>query len=210
MAEHIAGARLVELEGADHLPWVGDAESVLGEMEEFLTGDRHVPAPQRVLATLLFTDIVESTRTAAALGDRRWKTLLETHDAVVRAELKRFHGREVKTTGDGFLAVFDGPARAVRCGLALIGQLRRLSVDVRAGVHTGEVELADGDVHGLGVHVAARVMSLAGPDELLVSSVVRDLSVGSGLAFADRGRHMLKGVPEQWRLFAASLGPAAR
>jgi class 3 adenylate cyclase len=161
-----------------------------------------------VLATLLFTDIVTSTETAARLGDRRWNALLESHRDVVRSELKRFGGREVGTTGDGFLATFDGPARAVRCALALVDRLRELGINIRAGVHTSEIVVAGHDVSGLGVHVAARVMGLAQPGQVLVSSVVRDLALGSGLGFTDRGRHALKGVEGEWSLFEAETGAA--
>lgn len=203
-AEHIPGARLVELEGEDHFLWLGDTEAVLGELEAFLTGGASEAEPDRVLATVLFTDIVGSTDRAAALGDRRWRTLLETHDEIVRRELVRFGGREVKSMGDGFLATFDSPARAVRCAAAASAGLVNVGVGIRAGVHTSEIELAGGDVRGLGVHVAARVMSLAGEGEVLVSSVVKDLALGSGLEFAPRGSHQLKGVPGDWELFAAS------
>jgi class 3 adenylate cyclase len=203
MAGQIPGARLVELPGGDHHPWIGDTEAIVAELEQFLTGDRRGPVPDHVLATLLFTDIVESTQTAARLGDRQWRTLLDTHDGVVRTELGRFRGREVKTTGDGFLAVFDGPARAVRCALAVSDRLRDLGISVRAGVHTSEVELTGDDVRGLGVHVAARILALAAGGEVLVSGVVRDLAAGSGLAFASRGRHVLKGIPGEWPVFSA-------
>ncbi|NJD27036.1 MAG: alpha/beta fold hydrolase [Chloroflexi bacterium] len=204
MAARIPGARLVELPGEEHHPWLGDAAAVLGEIEEFLTGQRSGPPSDRVLATLLFTDIVTSTETAARLGDRDWNALLETHRDVVRSELKRFGGREVGTTGDGFLATFDGPARAVRCGLAIVDRLAGLGIQIRAGVHTSEVVVSGNDVAGLGVHVAARIMALAKPGEVLVSSVVRDLALGSGLAFGDRGRHTLKGVDGEWSLLAAT------
>jgi class 3 adenylate cyclase len=206
MAELIPGARFVELPGDEHHPWLGDSATLLGELEEFLTGERRGPASDRVLATLLFTDIVRSTQTAAQLGDREWNVLLETHRDVVRSELQRARGREIGTTGDGFLALFDGPARAVRCALAIIDRLAAIGVSIRAGVHTSEVEVAGGDVAGLGVHVAARIMSLAEPGEVLVSAVVRDLALGSGIVFTDRGRHTLKGVPGEWGLLAASAG----
>lgn len=209
LAGRIPGARLVELPGDDHQPWASEGERVLGEIEEFVTGQRHGPPPDSVLATLLFTDIVGSTETAAALGDRRWKALLDSHHAVVRTELVRFQGVEVNTTGDGFLATFDGPARAVRCALAIKDALQGVGVSIRAGVHTSEVELSGRDVRGVGVHVAARIMSLAGPGEVVVSSVVRDLAVGSGLAFAERGRHVLKGVPGEWELLTVAGGAAA-
>lgn len=205
MAEQIPGARLVELDGDDHQPWVGDTETTLEEIERFLAGEQRVPEPERILATILFTDIVESTQTAARLGDRRWKTLLETHDAIVRFQFERFAGREIKSTGDGVLALFEGPARAIRCALAIKDQLAELGVRVRAGVHTSEVEsLPDGDIRGLGVHVAARLLGMAGTGEVFVSSVVRDVAVGSGLRFDDRGTHDLKGVPGEWQIFAAA------
>jgi pimeloyl-ACP methyl ester carboxylesterase len=200
MAERVPGARFVELPGADHQPWVGDVEPVLRELEEFLTGGRASRVSRSVLGTLLFTDIVSSTQTAAALGDEGWSALLETHNTVVQTQLMHYQGREVNTTGDGFVALFDGPARAVRCALAIADALAPLGVRIRAGVHTSEIELANGDVRGLGVHVAARILAQAGPGEVVVSSVVRDLALGSGLSFADRGRHTLKGVPGEWGL----------
>jgi pimeloyl-ACP methyl ester carboxylesterase len=202
MAERISGAKYVELPGSDHLPWGEDADAILDEIEEFLTGVRHGPEPDRVLATVLFTDIVGSTEKAAALGDRRWRGLLERHHDLVRRELARFRGREVDTTGDGFLATFDGPARAVRCACAVSDGVRPLGIDVRAGLHTGEVELRGDGVSGLAVHIGARVAAAAGPHEILVSSTVKDLVAGSGLRFQDRGSHALKGVPGEWRLFA--------
>jgi class 3 adenylate cyclase len=210
IASRIPGARLVELAGADHYPWLGDTATLVGEIEHFLTGERRGPDPDRVLATLLFTDIVTSTETAARLGDRDWRELLESHRDLVRAELKRFAGREIGTTGDGFLALFDGPARAVRCALAIIDRLDGLGIRIRAGVHTSEVELVGDDVAGVGVHIAARIMALAEPGEALVSSVVRDLALGSGLGFADRGRHTLKGVEGEWALFVATADAADR
>lgn len=200
LTSRIAGARLVELPGGDHQPWVSDTEQVVDEIEEFVTGGRRGAPPESVLATLLFTDVVGSTETAAELGDRRWKALLESHHAIVRAQLDRFGGVEVNTTGDGFLARFDGPARAVRCALAIGDALREMGLSIRAGVHTTEVELAGRDLRGIGVHVAARIMSLGGPGEVIVSRVVRDLAVGSGLTFVERGRHVLKGVPGEWEL----------
>jgi pimeloyl-ACP methyl ester carboxylesterase/class 3 adenylate cyclase len=205
-AAHIPGATYVELPGVDHLPFVGDAEAVLDEIEEFLTGARPVAEPDRVLATVLFTDVVGSTELAARLGDRRWRDLLDAHHAAVRRQLDRFRGREVKTVGDGFLATFDGPARAIRCADAIRASVRTLGLEVRAGLHTGEVELIGDDVGGIAIHVGARVAALAGPGEVLVSSTVKDLVAGSGLRFEDRGTHRLKGVPEGWRLFAAERG----
>ena len=203
LATRVPGARYVELPGADHVPCVGEsADATLDEIEEFLTGERHAPEPDRVLATVLFTDIVGSTEQAMALGDRRWLETLARHDTVVRHELARFRGREVKTTGDGFLATFDGPARAVRCASAIVEAVRPLGLQVRAGVHTGECELIGDDVGGIAVHIGQRVSALAGPGEVLASSTVRDLVAGSGLAFESRGEHVLRGLPDQWRIFA--------
>jgi class 3 adenylate cyclase len=204
MADRIPDARLIELEGEDHWPWVDDPDEVCDYVEEFLTGARHVPEPDRVLSTVLFTDIVGSTERASALGDRRWRELLDAHEEVIRRELDRHSGREVKTTGDGFLATFDGPTRAVRCARAISDEVRRLGIEVRAGLHTGECELRNGDVGGIAVHIAARVAAKAGPGEVLVSSTVKDLVVGSDLEFADRGPHELKGVPGEWRLLAVA------
>jgi pimeloyl-ACP methyl ester carboxylesterase len=202
LAEHIPDAKLVELEGADHLFFTGDADALLDEVEEFLTGVRPAPLVERVLATVLLTDVVGSTERAADLGDGRWRQLLGMHHAQVRRQLERFQGHEVKTTGDGFLATFDGPARAIGCATAIRDAVRGLGLEVRAGLHTGEIEVADGDIAGIAVHLAARVAAKAGPGEVLVSRTVVDLVAGSGLAFADRGEHALKGVPGSWRLFA--------
>jgi pimeloyl-ACP methyl ester carboxylesterase len=204
LAAHIPGARFVELAGIDHLPWAGDPESVLGEIEEFLTGARSVPEPDRVLATVMFTDIVGSTERAAEFGDARWRELLAAHQAAVRHELSRFEGREVKTLGDGSLATFDGPARAIRCGGAIAEAARSHELEVRVGLHCGEIELMDGDVGGIAVHIAARVGALAASGEVLVSSTVKDLVAGSGIRFEDRGTKQLKGIPDEWRLFAAA------
>jgi pimeloyl-ACP methyl ester carboxylesterase len=201
LAARIPGARLVELPGADHTLWVGDTELLLDEIEEFVTGTRHVAEPDRVLSTVLFTDIVKSTERTAELGDRAWSELLERHHGAVRVELDRFRGREVDTAGDGFLATFDGPARAVRCAAASIGAVGELGLEMRAGVHTGEVEVAGEKVRGLAVHIGARVAGLAGAGEVLVSSTVKDLVAGSGLVFEDRGEHVLKGVPDRWHLY---------
>jgi class 3 adenylate cyclase len=203
LAARMPDARFVELPGRDHLPWVGDAEAVAAELQQFLTGTRGSDAVDRVLATILFVDLVESTRRAAALGDARWRSLLEGFYAVARREVERFRGREVKTTGDGLLATFDGPARAVRAALAITAGARDLGLEARAGVHAGECELRADDVAGLAVHIGARIADLARPGEVLVSNTVRDLVAGSGLAFAERGTHTLRGVPEAWRLFAA-------
>jgi class 3 adenylate cyclase len=202
MAARIPGARLVELEGNENMFAMGDSEAILGEIEEFLTGTRPEREPDRMLATVMFTDIVESTRRAADMGDRGWRFLLERHDALFRRALERHRGREVKRTGDGFLATFDGPARAIRCAASLAVAMGSLGLEVRAGLHTGELEVMNGDLGGLAVHIAARVMERAGPCEVLVSSTVKDLVVGSGLAFQDRGSHELRGVPGEWRLFA--------
>ncbi len=204
LAEHIPGAKLILLDGEDHLPWVGDQDAVLDEIEEGLTGIRRGPELHRVLATILFTDIVDSTKRAAELGDSRWKQLLQTHDQLVRTELARFRGVEVKTTGDGFLATFDGPARAVGCARAITDVVRSLGIEIRAGCHTGEIEHVAGDVAGIAVHIGARVAALAGASEVLVSSTVKDLVVGSGLSFEDRGSYELKGVPDRWHLYAVS------
>ena len=204
IAARIPGAKLVELPGADHTLWVGDAGPLLDEIEEFLTGVRRGPEPDRVLATVLFTDIVRSTERAAAIGDRAWNELVERHHAAVRTELGRFRGREVDTAGDGFLATFDGPARAVRCASASVEAIRELGLEIRAGVHTGEVEVAGEKVRGLAVHIGARVAGLADAGEVLVSSTVKDLVAGSGIEFAERGQHELKGVPGEWRLYAVA------
>ena len=203
LASKIAGAKFVELAGDDHWIAAGDVDALADEIEEFLTGTRPVPEPDRVLATVLFTDIVGSTERAAELGDRRWRDLLGAHEAAVRRELDRFRGREVDTAGDGFLASFDGPARAVRCAISAGQAVRDLGVEIRAGVHTGECELDGRKIRGIAVHTGARIASLAGPGEVLVSQTVKDLVSGSGLAFEDRGLHDLKGVPGEWRVYAA-------
>jgi pimeloyl-ACP methyl ester carboxylesterase len=209
MAEQIPNARLVEFEGADHVPFVGDVDVVVDEIEEFLTGTRQGRAPTRVLATVLFTDIVDSTRKAAELGDRRWRDLLERHDAAVRLQLERFRGREVKTVGDGFLATFDGPARAIECASAIRDAVRPLGIEVRAGLHTGECEVIGDDIGGMAVNIGARVGALAETGEVLVSSTVKDLVVGASIDFLDRGTHDLKGVPDEWRLFAVEGLPGS-
>jgi class 3 adenylate cyclase len=202
LASRIPSAKLVELPGADHIPWVGDQEAVLGEVEEFLTGVRHGPEVERVLATVLFTDIVGSTDRLAALGDQAWRELLERYYSVTRRELDRWRGREIKTTGDGVLAAFDGPARAVRCASAMVDAVRSLGLEIRAGIHTGECEMIGGDPSGIAVHIGARISALAPPGAVLVSSTVKDLVAGSGLRFAPRGVHSLKGVPGAWALFS--------
>ena len=203
LAEHIPGARYVELPGEDNLLVVGDSERVIEEVERFLTGAHNPPEPDRVLATVMFTDIVGSTATAAQLGDRAWRELLARHDELSRAQLTQFRGRAVKSLGDGFLATFDGPARAIRCALALRDAVRELGIELRAGLHTGECEAIGDDVGGIAVHIGARVGAMAAPREVLVSGTVKDLVVGSGIDFADRGEHALKGVPGTWRLWAA-------
>jgi class 3 adenylate cyclase len=204
MASKIPGARYVELEGEDNMFSLGDSEAIIGEIEEFLTGTRHEREPDRMLATVLFTDICESTQRAAEMGDRGWRFLLERHDALFRQALERHRGREVKRTGDGFLATFDGPARAIRCAASVAEAMGSLGLQIRAGLHTGELEVMDGDLGGLAVHIASRVMSAAGPNEVLVSGTVKDLVVGSGIEFEDRGETELRGVPGEWRLFAVN------
>jgi len=201
LAEHIAGAKFVEVPGDDHLFHLGETEIILNEIEEFLTGARPVPEIDRVLATVLFTDIVGSTERAAALGDHAWRALLDAHHDIARRELERHRGREVEFVGDGLLATFDGPARAIRCACAIAEDVRALGVEIRAGLHTGEIELAGPAVRGIAVHIGARVAAEAGPSEVLVSSTVKDLVAGSGLRFVDCGVRALKGVPDEWRLF---------
>ena len=204
LARAIPGARLVVLPGRDHLVFVGDVDPVVAEIEEFLTGHRSHAPIDRVLTTILFTDLVGSTQLASRLGDGAWSELLTRHDRVFRSALGRFGGREVKTTGDGFLATFDGPARAVRCAAAIRAELRALELEARFGVHTGECEMREGDIGGIGVHIAARVMGLASAGQILATSTVKDLTSGSGIQFTDRGLHSLKGVPEPWRVFEAT------
>jgi class 3 adenylate cyclase len=202
IAAQIPSARMVELEGVDHLPAVGDIKSITGEVEQFLTGHRHEEPPDRVLATVLFTDIVDSTRRAAELGDRSWRELLGRHDGITREEIGRFQGREIKHTGDGFLATFDGPTRAVRCATTLAERMPEIGIEIRSGLHTGECELRGDDIGGIAVHIGARIAALANGHEVLVSSTVKDLVNGSGITFADRGRHVLKGIPAEWQLYA--------
>ena len=201
LGQHIPGARYVELPGADWYPPFVNAEPVLDEIEEFLTGARPAPVQERILATVLFTDIVGSTDLAARLGDQRWLDLRAAHDRLVRMHLDRYRGKDVATTGDGFLATFDGPARAVRCASEIASAVRSLGIEIRAGLHSGEVEIQDGEVAGIAVHIAARVMALAGEGRVLVSGTVKDLVVGSLIGFADRGVHSLRGIPGEWRLF---------
>jgi class 3 adenylate cyclase len=202
LAESIPGARFVELPGQDHVVWTDDWQVVVEEIEEFLTGRRPPRDIERVLATVMFTDIVGSTESAARLGDRRWGDLVARHDELVRGQLDRYRGRPVKTLGDGFLATFDGPARAIRCAHEITAAVRELGIEIRAGLHTGECELVGDDVAGMAINIGARVSALAGPGEVLVSGTVKDLVYGSGIEFADRGAHELKGVPGDWRLYA--------
>lgn len=202
LAASIPKGRSVELPGVDHLVWTGDGDDIVGEIEQFMTGERREPDRDRVLATVLFTDIVGSTGLAVQLGDRRWRDLLDRHDTVAREAVERFRGRVIKTTGDGLLATFDGPARGIRSGCAIRDGLKRLGVEVRAGLHTGEIEVRGEDVGGIAVHVAQRVAAVSGPGEVVVTSTVKDLVAGAGIVFADRGHHSLKGIAESWRLFA--------
>lgn len=202
IASQIPDARLVEMEGADHLPYLGDAESIIGEIEEFVTGMRGAVRADRVLATVLFTDIVDSTATAASVGDAEWRNVLSEHNRVTRELLGRFRGHEVKMSGDGVLATFDGPARAIGCALALRDALSSIGIGIRAGVHTGEVEVMGDDVGGIAVHIGARVSTKAGRGEVMVSRTVKDLVAGSGMVFTERGVHHLKGVPDEWQLYS--------
>jgi pimeloyl-ACP methyl ester carboxylesterase len=201
LAAHIPDAKLVEFPGIDHLPYVGDSDAILDEVQEFLTGVRPAPEHDRVLATVMFTDIVGSTGRASSLGDRAWRELLERHHGLVRLELGRFRGREIDHAGDGFLATFDGPARAIRCAQAIVEAVRAIGLEIRAGCHTGEIELVGGDIRGIAVHIGARVAAQAGPSDVLVSSTVKDLTAGSGLVFEDAGEHELKGVTDRWHLY---------
>jgi class 3 adenylate cyclase len=203
MADQIPGARYVELPGDDHLIWA-DPDPIFDLVEEFVTGVPPAEVPDRVLVTVLFTDIVGSTETAAGMGDDAWRRMLDRHDETVRRYVRRYRGREVKSTGDGFLAIFDGPARAVRCAQAITDAVVALGLRVRAGVHTGEVEMRGEDVGGLAVHVGARIAALAGPGEVLTSRTVRDLVAGSGIGFTSRGANELKGIPGPWELYAVS------
>lgn len=202
LATAIPGARFVELNGIDHLPYVGDVSAITGEVEEFLTGQRHEGVPDRVLATVLFTDIVDSTRRAAGVGDQRWRVLLERHDEMARSEIGSYQGRLVKHTGDGLLATFDGPTRAVLCATALAERMPETGLDIRSGLHTGECLRRGDDIGGIAVHIAARIAAMADAKEVLVSNTVKDLVYGSGITFEDRGAHVLKGVPGKWQLFS--------
>jgi class 3 adenylate cyclase/pimeloyl-ACP methyl ester carboxylesterase len=209
VADHISGAKYVELPGRNALHYVEPWRDSFQEIAEFLTGQQAEVGDDRVLATVLFTDIVDSTRRAAELGDRDWRALLDAHDGIVRVQLNRFRGREVNTSGDGFLAMFDGPQRAIRCAMAIRDAVQSLGIQVRAGLHTGECEIRGDDIGGIGVHIGARVSALAGPNDVLVSSTLRDLVIGSGLEFEDRGAHELKGVPGEWRIFAVATRTTA-
>jgi pimeloyl-ACP methyl ester carboxylesterase len=204
LASHIEGAKYVELPGEDHSIWTDRSEELVAEVREFLTGVREPAEPDRVLATVLFTDIVSSTDRARELGDRRWGDLLERHNDVVRHDLERYRGREVDTAGDGFFATFDGPARAIRCARSIVGDVRAVGLEVRAGLHTGECELAGDAVRGIAVHTGARVAAQAGAGEVFVSQTVKDLVAGSGIEFEDRGVHQLKGIPGDWRLYSVT------
>ena len=205
LAAHIEGSTYLELPGTDNLIWAGNQEAIVEEIAAFVTGVRPAPEPNRVLATVLFTDIVGSTKLAAELGDARWQAVISEHDAIARRQVERYGGRAVKSVGDGILATFDGPARAVRCAAAIRDDVVQLGLDIRAGLHTGEIEVQPDDVAGLAVHIGARIAALAGPREILVSSTVRDLVVGSGLEFDERGENELKGVPGTWRVFSVRL-----
>jgi class 3 adenylate cyclase len=210
LAQTIPHAKLVELPGADHIPFLGDADAIVDEIEEFLTGARPAPEADRVLATVLFTDIVGSTAQQAAVGDRAWKSIVLAHHAIVRDALARWRGVENDTAGDGFYATFDGPARAIRCAREVVDRVRDLGIAIRAGVHTGECELIDGKCAGITVSVGARITAQADPSEVLVSQTVKDLVAGSGIAFEDRGVHELKGIPDPWRLFAVTAPAHSR
>lgn len=210
IADHTPGAKYVELPGRNMYHFVEPWRESFQAIAQFLTGHQPDVADDRVLATVLFTDIVDSTRRAAEMGDRDWHALLDAHDAIVRVQLNRFRGREVNSTGDGFLATFDGPQRAIRCAMAIRDAVQALGIQVRAGLHTGECEIRGDDIGGIGVHIGARVSALAGPDDVLVSSTLRDLVIGSGLEFEERGSHQLKGVPGEWRLYAVASASNAR
>lgn len=204
MSKHIPGAKYIELDGIDHLPWFGDANAALGEIQEFLTGVRPSEEHERVLATVLFADVVGSTAQASTLGDAQWRDRLEAFYQIVRRELGRFRGTMVHTTGDGVLATFDGPVRAVRCAMALCHEAMAVGTTIRVGVHIGEVQMMDDEIGGINVHIGARVMDIAGAGEVLVSSTVKDIIAGTSIRFEDRGTHALKGVPDEWHLFRAT------
>jgi class 3 adenylate cyclase len=204
VADHISGAKYVELPGRNVYHFVEPWRASFQEIAEFLTGHQADVADDRVLATVLFTDIVDSTRRAAEIGDRDWHALLDAHDVVIRSQLNRFRGREVNPSGDGFLAMFDGPQRAIRCAMAIRDAVQALGIEMRAGLHTGECEVRGDDIGGIGVHIGARVSALAGPNDVLVSSTLRDLVIGSGLEFEERGAYELKGVPGEWRIFGVA------
>jgi class 3 adenylate cyclase len=203
IASRIPHSKLVELEGDDHFFWAGDPDPLLEEIEEFITGQRGPTEPERIVATVLFTDIVASTELAASVGDRAWRDLLHRHDETVRTELARWRGREVNTTGDGVLATFASPSQAISFAKALPESMMPLGLDIRCGIHTGEIELRGDDIAGLAVHIAARISARAGPSEVLVSRTVKDLLAGSGIGFESRGSHSLKGIPDEWELYAA-------
>jgi class 3 adenylate cyclase/alpha-beta hydrolase superfamily lysophospholipase len=205
LSKNIAGSKLVVLGGEDHFVAAGDSNSIANELEEFLTGTHPAESPDRVLSTVLFTDIVGSTKKAAELGDSRWLSLLQQHNMIVREELFKFRGREVKTTGDGFVAIFDGPGRAVRCAQSIMDSAKSIGISIRAGVHTGEVELVEDDIAGVAVHIASRIAGMAGGGEVFVSNTVKDLVSGSGIRFVDRGHHVLKGIEGRWRIYSASV-----
>jgi class 3 adenylate cyclase len=201
LAEHIAGAKYVELPGADGFVYLGNTETILSEIEEFVTGTRRAPEPDRVLATVLLTDMVGSTDRAARLGDHRWRAVLDTHDEIIRGQLQEFRGRLHRATGDGMLATFDGPARGIRCAQAVRDMLRASDIDIRSGLHAGEIELRGDEIGGIAVHIAARISAQAESGEILCSSTVKDLVTGSDLTFVDKGRHQLKGVPQEWQIY---------
>jgi class 3 adenylate cyclase len=209
VAERIPNASFVVVPGRDYLPWIGDQDALIDEVAAFVTGDRPIREPDRALVTILFTDLVRSTERAAQLGDLRWRELLEDHNETVRRVLARYDGREIDRAGDGFLATFDGPARAVRSALEIVSELARLQLDVRAGVHTGEVELVEEGIGGIAVHIGARVAALGTAGQVLVTRTVKDLTAGSGIEFEEHGMHALKGVPGDWELFAAKTTEAA-
>lgn len=204
LASHIPASRYVELPGENHSPYAGGGSDIADEIQEFLTGVREPEVPDRVLVTVLFTDIVGSTERARELGDRRWRELLDRHHAMVRQELTRFRGREIDTAGDGFFAVFDGRARAIRCAHAIVAAPHNIGLELRAGLHTGEVELANGAVRGIAVHIGARVAALAKPGEVVISGTVKDLIAGSGIELKDRGTHELKGISGDWHVYAVA------